>query len=268
MRNANTMNDFMEVEHGYRCLLSAYQGEAGIKFKDVLDRLHPGFRQGVENLFDGWSQSFKSGTYLSCISEHLDSEDTVGRLSMWRAYGGDTGVAIVLNNKPFVSPSDALRAYTSPVAYLGPEQFKAEFQRIANRMEENTKFLSEVDITLLTGFLFNMFRFSVLGTKHPGFHEEREWRIIHTPGLENSDRLLKDIQIVRGTPQVIYKIPLKDIPDEGFVGAEIPQLVDRVIIGPTQYPLTMYQAFVELLTDAGVENAGSKVWVSDIPLRQ
>nr|WP_082490273.1 DUF2971 domain-containing protein [Methylobacterium sp. Leaf122] len=268
MRNASTMNDFMEVEYGYRCLNYAYDSDAGVKFKNILDALNPGWRPGVENLFNGWLQSFRSGTYLSCISEHMDSEDTFGRLSMWRAYGGETGIAIVMNNRPFVTPSDALGAYTSPVAYMSPDQFKAEFQRIANKMEENSQFLSQLEPNIITSSLFNMLRFTVLGTKHPGFHEEREWRIIHTPGLENSDRLVKDLQIVRGTPQVIYKIPLKDIPDGGFIGAEIPQLVERVIIGPTQYPLTMYEAFVDLLTQAGVVDAASKVRVSDIPLRQ
>jgi hypothetical protein len=80
--------------------------------------------------------------------------------------------------------------------------------------------------------------------------------------------LIKEIQVIAGTPQPIYKIPLKDIPDEGFVGVEIPALLDRIIIGPTQYPWAVYEAFVELLADADVKEPTSKVFVSDIPLRQ
>ena len=44
-------------------------------------------------------------TYLTSISEHRNKEDTFGRLSMWRAYGETTGVALVMNNSPFLTPS-------------------------------------------------------------------------------------------------------------------------------------------------------------------
>jgi hypothetical protein len=68
-------------------------------------------------------------------------------------------------------------------------------------------------------------------------------------------------------PQPIYKIPLKDIPEIGFFGS-IPSLINRVIIGPTEYPLALSEAFVQLLEEAGVQEAASKVCVSDIPLRK
>ena len=91
-----------------------------------------------------------------------------------------------------------------------------------------------------------MLRFATLCTKHPGFAEEREWRVVYCPTLEQSPYLIKDIAVVRGVPQPIYKIPLKDIPEAGFAGA-IPAQLSRVIIGPTQYPLALAEAFVESL---------------------
>lgn len=35
-------------------------------------------------------------SYITCFSEHLESEDKYGRLSMWRGYGKGTGIALVL----------------------------------------------------------------------------------------------------------------------------------------------------------------------------
>jgi hypothetical protein len=268
MRNATTMNDFSEMEYGHACLINAYDDKPGSDFKAALDKCHPDLRPEAETLFKGWSQVLKNGTYLTCISEHQDSEDTIGRLSMWRAYGGDSGVALVLNNKAFTSTSLALRTYSSPVAYFGIEEFKAHFQQVADSMNNHLAFLAQVDREHVKLCLFNMFRFAMLGTKHPGFREEREWRIIHTPRLEPTDRLLKDLQVVRGIPQTVYKIPLKNIPEEGLTGVEISEILDHVIIGPTQYPQTMYEAFVDILTGAGVPDAGRKIRVSDIPLRQ
>jgi hypothetical protein len=80
--------------------------------------------------------------------------------------------------------------------------------------------------------------------------------------------LRRDVEVVRGIPQPVYKIPLKNIPEEGFTGATIPELLDRVIIGPTDHSFAAYEAFVSLLNEAGVENANTKVFTSHIPLRQ
>jgi hypothetical protein len=113
-----------------------------------------------------------------------------------------------------------------------------------------------------------MFCYAMLCKNHPGFREEREWRVVHTPRFEPSSRLIHDLQVVRGAPQPTYKIPLKNVPEENLLGVEIPELVNRIIIGPTQHPLPMYEAFVTLLEQAGAQDAASKVKVSDIPLRQ
>src|ERR1700756_4074915 len=61
---------------------------------------------------------FRLNTYIACVSEHLDSEDQNGRLSMWRAFGGTgTRVGIVLRF-PYVSISALSLALTfNPVAY-------------------------------------------------------------------------------------------------------------------------------------------------------
>jgi hypothetical protein len=107
-----------------------------------------------------------------------------------------------------------------------------------------------------------------LSTKHPGFHEEREWRVIYSPSFQKSDRLSTEIVSINGTPQSICKIPLRDVREEGLFGLELPELIDRVIIGPTKFPVGIYDALVTVLTDAGIKNAASKVIVSDIPLRQ
>jgi hypothetical protein len=105
-------------------------------------------------------------------------------------------------------------------------------------------------------------------TKHPGFAEEVEWRVIHFPWWENSAHLIKETEVIQGVPRPVYKIPLVDIPEEGLFGLTIPALFDRIIIGPTRDPLAMREAFMDLLVKADVEQPHNKVFVSDIPLRQ
>jgi hypothetical protein len=267
MRNAMTMNDFMETRHGLTCLVDAYRGKPGTRLKEVLAPHFPSLCATLEQRFDGWRPHILTGTFLTCVSEHHDTEDMIGRLSMWRAYGDGSGVALVVNSTPFLTESDALHAYTSPVAYMRPIQFAEAFNNVVDRVASNLDFLRAQGEEIITHWLFNMMRFAVVSTKHPGFAEELEWRVVHSPKLEPSARLASDIEVIRGTPQRVYKIPLRNVPEEGFVGAEIPELIDRIIIGPTQFPYAIADAFHQLLEKAGVKDAGSRIIVSDIPLR-
>lgn len=267
MRRATTMNDFMEVDYGIQCLSLAYGAASGATFRNELDRLFPGFRPRLEKWFNGWAAAFKHDTYLTCLSEHRDHEDRLGRLSMWRAYGGSTGVALVLKNTPFLGISDAIRVYSSPVAYLTPDAFAREFEAMGERVRVNADFLKAQGDQIVDGDICKMFRFAVLCTKHPGFHEEIEWRVIHSPMYERSDRVSKQIETIRGVPQHVIKIPLRNYPDEGFVGAELHELLDRIIVGPTQHPRIMADAFCDLLREADVPDPEKRVYTSDIPLR-
>ena len=266
MRESSCMNDFTEVQHGLNCVLAAYH--AGDRaFKRTLDSVFPGISDEIEKLFDGWTPHLRNETYMACFSKHLPEEDTFGRLSMWRAYSEVTGVAFVMNNAPFLAES-GMKVYASPVAYLNDKGFAAEFENVRSAIEAEGDFLKALGRPAVINCVFRMLMFASLCTKHPGFGEEREWRVIYCPPLERSEYVIRDIQSIGGAPQPIYKIPLKDIPEAGFAGAAIPALIERIIIGPTQYPLAMWKAFTSLLADAGMENAAAKVFVSDIPLRR
>ena len=267
MRKTSCMNDFMEVEHGLECLAGAYRGEAGNRLKAALNDIFGGVSDEIEKLFNGWEPHFRTDTYIMCLSEHLDAEDSFGRLSMWRAYSGTTGIAFVLNNAPFFNPSNAIKAYTSPVAYLDDEAFQPELAKVADGIKANTDFVRAQGREVVTNYVFNAFKFAALSTKHPGFREEMEWRIIYMPTMEKSTHLVKEIQVIEGTPQPIYKIPLQNVPEEGLVGFTIPELLELIIIGPTEYPLAMREAFETLLADAGVDDPASRIRVSDLPLR-
>lgn len=267
MRNASCMNDLTEVQHGMNCFFLAYKGRQGQRLKSNLENLFPGICNEIDRYINGWASQFLSETYLTCISEHLDDEDARGRLSMWRAYGKGDGVAIVMNNTPFLVGSSALKAYASPVEYLNQEQFENELEKVVEKIEGNQDFLVKQNKRMVISYVFNMFKFAVLCTKHPGFREECEWRIVYSPKLGESEHLKREIRSISGIPQTIYKIPLRDLSAEGLVGIEIKDLVNRIIIGPTRYARPTAEAFSQILTEAGVENAEQRIFISDIPLR-
>lgn len=266
MRKSTCMNDFNEIEHGFNCLQRAYR-EHKERFTAVFEPKFPDFSKKVEDHFNAWLPSIRNSTYISCVSEHDETEDLIGRLSMWRAYGGPVGVAIVVNSGPFLRPSDALQAYTSPVAYLNEMQFSAEYEKLLEGFESNIELIDQLDENQLLGRMFEVFRMAVLCTKHPGFAEEREWRIIYSPSLHESARIIPDIFSFNGVPQKIFKIPLKSVPEEGLFGIEVGQLVERIIIGPTEFPVEIKEALGSVLESKGIELPYGMIWISDVPLR-
>ncbi len=176
-------------------------------------------------------------------------------------------MAIVMNSQPFVSPSDALNAWTAPVAYVRGLEFIRQMERVTIAIQKETEFLRSIPRDDLVEAVARTLIFAAVSLKHIGFEEEREWRVVYLPHLAVSKRLIEDHVCIRGIPQPIFKIPMKDYPDEGFVGAEPPALINRIIVGPTQYPVAVRSSLVAQLIQLNVPDAHAKVVVSGIPLR-
>ncbi len=268
MRNTAAMNDYLEVEHGFDCLNASYKASPGMAFNAALDTCFSGLADEVKDFFNGWLPSIRRDTYITCMSEHLRGEDQHGRLSMWRAYGEKTGVALVLNAAVMVARSaePVLNIFTSPVAYLNPDDFGVEVGKIAKNIVTEVGYIRSLGREQVKNVVFNMLRFAVLCTKHPGFHEEREWRVIASPVMHPTQHANFSVEVIRGTPQEVLRVDFKNHP--GLVGLALPELLDRIIIGPCQFPDIVRGAFYRLLEEAGVTEVKKKVIVSDIPLRQ
>lgn len=266
MRQPTCMNDFTEVEHGVQCLQKAYWHPSQT-FKRSLDALFDGLSGEVEQTFDHLLNKTRHELYLACFSEHEDTEDQHGRLSMWRAYGRGNGVGIVFNQGPFFSETDVFKSYVLPISYLEPDALRLNLDKIAKNIDESAAVLKSWGKSLVRDAVLNMLRFVVLSTKHCGFFEEREWRVIYSPSIEASTYLTHAIETIEGVPQEIYKFPIENLPDQGITNLDLNNLVERIIIGPTEYSFALYKAFVKILTDARVENAPSKVIISSVPLR-
>lgn len=268
MRNARGMSDFSEIEYGYN-QLSVYFGDATRRnrFIAALDRCALNAGQDAVAQFGQRWQGIRYNTYVCCLSKHSNNEDDHGRLSMWRAFGRATaGIAMVLK-PPEPHSALPLRVFLHPVAYFGQEEIRDEMDSVIDNIEGNYTALKDLSRDDLIAWVEAMFRMAVASLKHPGFREEQEWRLIHLPGLFPSCHMRASTEIVGGVPQLVHAIPLKNQPDAQISGIELPDLIDRIIIGPSQYAVPIYESLTKELTDAGVENAASKVVISGIPLR-
>jgi hypothetical protein len=267
MRDSRTLNDFREIDYGISLLREFYNGAQGLRLKTSLNKVFPGISYAFETRLNDWIPHIRNSTFMTCFSEHPHIEDTFGRLSMWRAYGRSTGVALVLKRDFFVSDAPALGIVSSPVAYLDGNSFALEAQRLTSNLETNVDILTTLGRDDVLSKLFDAFHFGMLCTKHPGFSEEREWRALLSPVYEETTKYQRKIELINGIPQTVIKVPLREWPDDGIVGLELPNLLDRVIIGPSQFPVTMAQALATEMKAAGIPDPATKITISDIPLR-
>lgn len=282
LRNSAMMNDFSEVQYGMECLSAAYNSPLGDRLKAVMKSVQDDLPDIFENDFNDEFGEVRSETYLLSISEHGDPingdelEDQFGRLSMWRAYASRNGIAFIFNSKPFLTETNALNAFSNPVSYATPAAFAENFEEVVIGAEQNLDQLVRLGGAFLYESLITACRFAVQSTKHPSFREEREWRVIYAPTLLQRKGLLTEAQMAKipteiltlnGAPQRIYAIPFVDYPDEDFTGATIPELIDRILIGPSPDSYHIAQAFIAELSRCGVEDAEQKVVVTGVPLR-
>jgi len=265
LRHYSFMNDYMEVDHGLDCLIHAYSEES--TFIKALNDIQPSLSGEVEKIFNEVIKGLKQNLYLLSVSEHEVEEDSIGRLSMWRAYGKDSGVALILNNEAFQSTAQVLNTWATPVIYADKLAFQNELKKLAEGFLKEKDFLKKIPLNELAIKITNAFLFSVISTKHLGFKEEKEWRVVFFSD-SGSEYVKEEIVTILGVPQRVYKIPLKNIPDRGLTGLCLNELIDRIIIGPTSQPIHMRDLFISELQKAGVVNAEEKVFVSDIPLRK
>lgn len=274
MRNVRVMNDFMEVEHGVGIMRRFFRPPSK-EFPDVgreafinaLNSIFPDLFEKTISIMNSWLPAIINDSYITCISEHLKEEDQNGRLSLWRAYGsGSAGVALVINPLPLYSVSDAIGAYSIPVSYFDDGQYFSFLRSVTDNINKSRDVLIGLGRDVVEGYLFNLMLFSAICCKHPGFSEEREWRIIHVPKMWGNDVIKRSTQIVSGVPQSVYKIPLQDIPGQ-IEGISIQSIIHKIIIGPTDYPDTVRQALLEELKVRGISDAEQKLVASQIPLR-
>ena len=270
MRNTTCMSDYREVQHGFELLNKFFSDESKKNaFTAALDVCSPNSAKEAIDLFNQWWNDTQFNTYVTSISEHDDKEDLHGRLSMWRAFGGNTARVAIVFSVPWVTTGAlALNLSLNPVAYLNEEEVNEEIKSVVKNISENREFLRSIDRSHIVGSVFNMLVAGVTCLKHEGFHEEREWRALYAPNREASPLMERSTEIIGGVPQIVYKVPLDLNVSEDLADIDMSRVFDRLIIGPSPYPWVMYQAIVAALDKIGVSRRQtSGDLVSDIPIR-
>lgn len=283
LRNARLMNDDAEMVHALE-LMDDHLGVSLPQTREFwrsIDRYTGGRAEELRKLYAGWSHNLVTRTFITSVSEHDDDEDKpgeeIGRLSMWRAYGGPVPVALIVKASYLKSNTGALGAFSFPVAYWTADEAKKCFAEVMGSFLALTP--AELDVVpsqeVFNGVFYGL-QTIALSLKHPGFREEREWRIVYRPDFqpclqdENNEPLVKpDIATIKSIPQNVYWLPLKNSPRHGIEGIAPADLIDRVMVGPCPLDasLATQYALRQVLREAGIPDADKKVCASHTPFR-
>ena len=90
---------------------------------------------------------------------------------------------------------------------------------------------------------------------------------IYSPKLKSSSSMEASTEVIAGVPQVVCKVPLDVTVSDALADLDLSRMSNRLIIGPSPYPLVMYEAFTDALKNAGIEEAEKRVFRSCIPVR-
>jgi Protein of unknown function (DUF2971) len=264
------MNDIEEVRfgmtNGANLFLTSQEIEEACKTKERANGLRASF-----NYFHGlFANDHVLDTYVFCLSEH-QKEDGDGLLSMWRGYGGNgNGAAIVFDTaklhareeSPFVLSNVRYGTRDERVNWL--KLLITRFSEILARTD-----IPDEKLYLAAHCFLERLKLFALFTKHEGFKEEDEWRLVY---LKDRDRqkvfepMLSYWVGPRGVEQRL-KLKIEAIPDLPETDLTLEQVVDRIILGPSLSSPLALGAIGRMFDTLGRTDLKDRIKVSTIPFR-
>ena len=225
------MNDVDELRYGMNLGLHAVRSHTGLR-----EACPPAHYNALLDAFDDLYTAFDGESafdvYVFSCSEHDDEIGDDGLLSMWRGYGGDgNGVAIVFDMVPLLAARSPLviqqvryRSYEASEAWMEDklQHFAQVLQRAGSQVSE---------MPAAAAALFERIKLFALFTKHRGFHEEREWRIVYLRELDRQGVFTQQLHYAIGArgiePRLRFSTEVL-----GMAPARLEHMVRRIILGP------------------------------------
>lgn len=270
LSNPLFMNDFFEVRFGInngmnRCIVSEY-------LRDRLDsegRLEI-FINHLQECFERYEAGAAFDTYVFCFAEH-DEGDTDGLLSMWRGYGGDGKGAAVVFDTSKIKDSGNQSLLLSKVEYLTEA-------KMIDRLDWYIKIISDYaannaipddKLYILAFYYFERLRHFSVFTKHTGFKEEREWRLVYLRDKDDDSLLKSMISYHNGPRGIEPKLKFKIAPVIGMTDDDLSldRLIHAIILGPSHASELSKRSVHRMLEILDKSEWIERVYASEIPYR-
>ncbi len=264
------MNDWEELRFGMSAGASEFRTHPALISACKTSESHAKLVAHFDQLFNVFDSEHAMDTYVLCLSEHPpDNND--GMLSMWRGYGANGGgVAVVFDASKIPVREEAL-FIVSKVVYAGQgtrlewiqEKIVALAKLISDheRSDENLHFAAYAWLERLK--LFSLF------TKHSGFSEEKEWRMVYLSDRDKHRQLatMLGYAITSKGVEPKLKVRVNELPGAVAQEFSLDGLIERIILGPSISSALAANSVRRMLELNGRASLASKVVASTIPFR-
>ena len=270
LSNPLNMNDIEELRFGMLEGANAFRSSPILKEACKDSTVHETLLKYFNQLLHEFDTQYAFNTYVLCLAHH-DRKDNDGLLSMWRGYGaGGSGVAIVFDTAK-IGVNDSSPLIISPVTYATTDQRISWITDKVNVLAQTIRGreLSENDLAYVAFQWIERLKIFSLFTKHVGFHEEKEWRIVYMSERDPNAALA----MMHGyaiTPRGAEpKLKLKIQPLDGLFSPDLSleNIIDRIILGPTAATALAASAVKRILQHKGKHTLATKIIPSSIPFR-
>jgi Protein of unknown function (DUF2971) len=213
----------------------------------------------------------KFDVYVLCFSDHDDVADSDGLLSMWRGYGANGNGAALIFRTDYLRPREHSPLLAGKVIYATDAERRKWFEEMFRKGLKilHSESLPDDKLHVAAMAMFESMKVFALLSKHQGFKEEREWRIIYFPERDTLHLLENQISYFLGRrgiePKLKFKVePLMLEPRETWTFNSI---LHKIILGPSLSSELTVAAVCKMLVAHGKADFRGKLSASGIPLR-
>lgn len=264
------MNDLEELRFGMIEGANAFRANSDLKQACSDGASHEKLINYFNHLFNEFDTKHAFNTYIMCLAKH-SSENNDGLLSMWRGYGaGGGGVAVVFDTAR-IEVNESSPLIIGPVKYgTGEQRLDWITEKIGSLARIlNGRTLSDDDLFHAAFYWIERLKIFSLFTKHIGFHEEQEWRIVYLSERDSNDSLkeMHGYAITQRGVEPKLKLKVKQL--EGLFSQDLSfeKIIERIILGPTTSTTLAANAVKRILAIKGKSSLAEKIFPSSIPFR-
>ena len=259
--NALYLNDASEISYGYGIICNYVRTTC----ERTEDSGYGVFLQQAERMMDDPNGPSRD-CYVTCFCESGDL------LSQWRAYGSRGGGYAIGFSTPEIGMNFAAppNFFLRKVIYESAKQeevvgrvLRSTYEAYKSLTEGKPKDEAESIRVILWHFLQDHLHDLMLGFKHPGFAEEREWRLVEPFHAIERDAHLDRVKFRADASGIVPYVELDISPAAGVNTAKLP--MNRVCLGPALHPALSKRAVTMMLSKNQYHFV--EVEQSQVPLR-
>lgn len=270
LSNPLFMNDLEELRFGMMEGRSEFLQNRHLKDACGNDDRFAELTDAFNSLFADFEFNHALNTYMISFSEH-DPENNDGLLSMWRGYAnGGAGAAIVFDTAA-INSNDSSPLLVGKVDYASKEKriewINSKIEWLASLI--GTHGPTPINLGSAAKAFFHRLKYFALFSKHHGFSEEREWRIVYMSDRDTDKKLHQFFGHITTNKGIEPKLMLPIKPIDGITDNDLSleKIIDRIILGPSIASTLGVNSLQHMLRRVKSDALAELIIASDIPYR-